>query len=1250
MDPGNRDAYASDNPPPEMITSGALRTFEQELLSYCMADLEGRSFLVAGHRGSGKTTLVKHAVYQLLAAERLLDSWAEKNLGSIPAHKRENLRRIAVTCLPPDQARDLPPDKLPSLSPAQVGQLRRKLRRPFLIEMHAPSLFPEGRLKDSEELTTHALTQIVRALYQGLADELTNAYRTRMLDRRGDAEFAAQLRMLRFQPMTAGALRDYWVQSDRLQRGVLFANAQVPHEDQALRELIALDSAGQAFAGVQKRENGQARSTETADAADTVDRASDQPSEKKEGFWASWSKPVLSLLAAGILGGGARTVPGVDNTTAFIVGASALLVTALVSLYLQYRLESSARRVVSRPLTDTEAPTLEQMLRGVLQHVREAHLAPIFLVDELDKVPQLAQRMEPLVRSLKKLCAEKALFCFLTDRGYLEYLSQIDQGATYSLEHTYFSQRLDVLLDLGSVRAFVRRGLNRSGSPIETQGFIPWKVAHESRGLAIDIKRGIDQYNARQRTLYSESSPVSGKQSYRTLDEVVTQLAIERISHVHRNAPDPERFIRDALYYPSTRRTQGQDQIDLRDTADDFDDYLRACRGQEIELMAEGHARDLLVKLDAMARSLATSNGSGVDLGAFNRFQQIAQKFQQTQDYLGHADRTRILVGIDLVLDQLPKRPEEANGHQVTRTLLRQVEALRDRVARSDPLPAPMRGRLRAITRHLCEVLSDPSPDRPLTHWINDSESLGDSRLATMRPPLVRVGPDQYRWRGDDDITHGDRGNGRPESLPPPKPPAEGTSPDSGRTPPPKRTRREPAPIAFEKVSEAVQNLTGQELNLSLLDELVGGTYTWPEARQQVLDLDSPRVRELPPESRAEKREIVHAFEQLLGSADHLLLFTVAAAELLRAPNPQRVTWHKAIQAVQRLFALHGIHPDTVAEKTRTLQAFLKYSRRFDVPGGRPVPNRNERRLTHRNGATRWRQALHRLLDLARRDVPAPADLQPNAWDQYERRLQDHFRKEPLLVEQLADRDVVQRVRLSNALLSFGRTLALDLLPGARLRFNPAEIPTAAWSTLLAEFLMALAARKPASPDIVPYWFGWPALLALGLGEPRLARWYRCRTRHHAPVREDGRRHLDRGWVKMFAGTTPRERTRVLVLLGAPAEDQPPVADWLPPRTDSVLALDPDMFLKILRAYPNLPPVDAIVAAGPIEPDLFARIRGTVADRFESPRDEPVWAGLPAATNPGLAALGPVESFDDLLSALRPMLPARGSHDETRAP
>src|SRR5437762_10337814 len=60
----NASRLSSD--PPLLIRSNAVGLLTHELRRYCKREISGRSFLIAGHRGAGKTTLVLNACQEIV--------------------------------------------------------------------------------------------------------------------------------------------------------------------------------------------------------------------------------------------------------------------------------------------------------------------------------------------------------------------------------------------------------------------------------------------------------------------------------------------------------------------------------------------------------------------------------------------------------------------------------------------------------------------------------------------------------------------------------------------------------------------------------------------------------------------------------------------------------------------------------------------------------------------------------------------------------------------------------------------------------------------------------------------------------------------------------------------------------------------------------------------------------------------------------------------------------------------------------
>jgi Cdc6-like AAA superfamily ATPase len=73
------------------IRSDAMRVLVAELRRYCDLEVGGRSFLISGHRGAGKTTMIQHAFREVFLA----------------------------------------------------AKARRLLLRPVYVQLHGPSLFPD---------------------------------------------------------------------------------------------------------------------------------------------------------------------------------------------------------------------------------------------------------------------------------------------------------------------------------------------------------------------------------------------------------------------------------------------------------------------------------------------------------------------------------------------------------------------------------------------------------------------------------------------------------------------------------------------------------------------------------------------------------------------------------------------------------------------------------------------------------------------------------------------------------------------------------------------------------------------------------------------------------------------------------------------------------------------------------------------------------------------------------------------------
>jgi hypothetical protein len=596
------------------MRSDAYQVLLTEMRRYVREEVAGRAFLISGHRGAGKTTLV----------QRVVDDLGDELF------------------------RDLTKISVPAAGATQPS-LAHRPQRPLLVKLHGPSLLadelprPGGGEKSAQELpqtkangatttsdaksetgksdsqasrttntgTAHgALVQITIALYRALAREFADAYAVHSraayrVDADDQLDIAAQFRLdLDRWPETA-LLRGYWErladEADALGSNAMSTGIVWPREigtslvaaglpDQGVREIVALATAAQVFqvcSGAVKYEQSRKdsasyeRATESKagiDSKDIVNR-------------------VIGLTVGGLLGLGAAGAVGIEPAAGVGVGLlGSLAVTASV--------KRSARQERNEDYTfivDRSIETLERDLPLVIERVREAGLAPVFLIDELDKLepdkpeeavtgvrsdiqgpadPQTLNNsrgtrktVTELIRRLKHLTTDFGFFCFLTGPEYFEDVQHKIETMAFPEEHTYFSDRLFVLYTPDQLDNFLRSVITsneQAASPDfitdETaRGVLARVIVHNSRLNTIDVVRALAHgwteagiYNIRSGTLTLQPR-------YRLA--VGVQLAIELILRgtklEARTARDPRlrQMAVDSLYMISRAWERGETQI-----------------------------------------------------------------------------------------------------------------------------------------------------------------------------------------------------------------------------------------------------------------------------------------------------------------------------------------------------------------------------------------------------------------------------------------------------------------------------------------------------------------------------------------------------------------------------------------------------------------------------------------------------------------------------------------------------------------
>ena len=416
--------------------SEAGRLLRQELTRYCRGEINGRSFLVAGHRGAGKTTMVADAI------ERVL---------------RESRRPVR----------------------------QQSLMQPLPVFLHGPSLFewdetgaasiagapgavsaPGAPSKADHALA--ALTQIILGLHRAVVREFSRAYRERVAanfsnaplrERTAFAELAAQFEAELMREPEPERLREFWALAGVLERGVL-ASIWFPETwvDRGARELVALSGMCEAY----QRISGEMSIEKKARLADQHREESSSGISFKG---AELVRPVVSVLSGvAVAGGMAGQVHSAG--AALLAGVLTALGSSLLFTRTSTRTRSASRQMDTTFIPDLSLKTLDRILPMLLQRLRDAGLAPVLVIDELDKVEHLGQRLEGMIHYLKKLVAENVFTCFLTDRGYLEGL-RLEHGGAYSRSFSYFSHPLLVSFSPRDFEGYLEKLLRLEAADVQ---------------------------------------------------------------------------------------------------------------------------------------------------------------------------------------------------------------------------------------------------------------------------------------------------------------------------------------------------------------------------------------------------------------------------------------------------------------------------------------------------------------------------------------------------------------------------------------------------------------------------------------------------------------------------------------------------------------------------------------------------------------------------------------------------------------
>lgn len=544
-----------EEPRPILAESDAYRQLRGELERYVTGELNGSSYLISGHRGSGKTTLVLKAIQDVR-----LDL------------EREGIRPLLIRLSGPDLLSDPPRAKETAPEPDEPSGEGQPDSEAFGEKdaREEASKQTDSRSPRAEA----ALKRITLAIYRSLCRQITWSLSRReggledRLSPQTQREMAAELQLLLDSAPGPGELREYWLRLGCLESGLLF-HPSYARRGQGHRELVATASAAQAY----QKLIGKLTKSEKKTSEAKRDSSAAFTGESKG---TELIQAVSTLVAASAVGAGVAFEQ-------LLAGLAAAAVALFGGWGVNFDLTRAWNRSRSDDysfILDTSLATLERELPILVERLRAAGLAPIFVVDELDKVNDLTGSMEVVVNHLKQFVSEGAFFCFLTDRDYFETLRRRLGRDPYPPEYTYFRDQILISYRPDDLRKYLKEVLQIDTPTDEADREILINILlHRASLHVIDLRRELRRMTRVPKdTQQFDLEPGKVRSELGSLLEAAMQIAIEVVfaeDEVQlRLEADPgfAQLMVDALYFPSRNWRNGETELDLSE--DSFRKYL----------------------------------------------------------------------------------------------------------------------------------------------------------------------------------------------------------------------------------------------------------------------------------------------------------------------------------------------------------------------------------------------------------------------------------------------------------------------------------------------------------------------------------------------------------------------------------------------------------------------------------------------------------------------------------------------------
>ncbi|HEX4748380.1 MAG TPA: hypothetical protein VH302_02460 [Bryobacteraceae bacterium] len=543
---------------PAVASSLARDTLRRVMLNYCERTIGGRSILIAGHRGAGKTTLVKSVVEEL-THDRLLKLDAKPLF--VYLHGPDIVEGEDVLGVDEQKAES----EQKSSSPSTVIYCgNASAPNGPQTQANSTGAAPEQSAQERKRVAQIALRHLTVALQQAIGTHV--GWSMQSAAGPNHAEIATQFRLDLDRQIENSELRWYWDKAGVLHQGVLDRAPGKRYKSyQGMLEIVALASVNDAYTRATAKDIEESEG-EVLEAK--LELKQERLEDRKQLI-----NSVAGLLSGGIAGVGAATSASGSAKAAlgaFAFIAASVITTAVLNLF-SVRTFSQKRSKEKKVIYNESLGSLELMVPLLIHRIQDAGLAPIFVVDELDKVEDLEVKMDVLFRQLKHLVADKAFCCFLVDRTYFDKVRSWNAAAEQSRGLTYFGEQLYVIVRPQEWHAYLQRLLEVSGEDVNDRFaalVLRYVLLARSRMHAIDLRRELERLPRKRGTedeLDIRSSRVLSRAGYLNLFHY--QVAVEYLlqdpnlaQHLEEN-PYHLQLAYDALYYLLRKWEQADDPV-----------------------------------------------------------------------------------------------------------------------------------------------------------------------------------------------------------------------------------------------------------------------------------------------------------------------------------------------------------------------------------------------------------------------------------------------------------------------------------------------------------------------------------------------------------------------------------------------------------------------------------------------------------------------------------------------------------------